>query len=93
MESTSFCTFALKWYIKALFQTERQHQRSLLAFVGFAGIGCTHTKKYYEQCGKMKHEITLFHKMGPNRKVLFETHLLSVTTYGHAWSSSVKLLT
>ena len=37
--------------------------------------------------GKMKHEMTLFHKMGPNRNVLFQTHLLFVTIYGLMWSS------
>ena len=34
------------------------------------------------KCGEMKHEMTLFHTMGPNRNVLFQTHLLSVTIYG-----------
>ena len=42
---------------------------------------------------EMKHEMTLFHKMEPNRNVLFQTHLLFVTIYGLVWSSSVKLLT
>ena len=40
-----------------------------------------------------KHEITLFHIMGLNGNILFQTHLLFVTKYGLAWSSSVKLLT
>ena len=30
----------------------------------------------------MKHEITLFCTMGPNRNVLLKTHLLLVTIYG-----------
>ena len=29
--------------------------------------------------GEMKHEMTLFHTIGPNRNVLFQTHLLFVT--------------
>ena len=32
--------------------------------------------------GEMKHEMTLFHTMEPNRNVLFQTHLFSVTIYG-----------
>ena len=43
--------------------------------------------------GEMKYEMTLFHTVGPNRNVLFQTHLLFVTTYGLVWSSPVKLLT
>ena len=35
----------------------------------------------------MKHEMTLFHTMEPNRKVFFQTHLLFVTIYGPMWSS------
>ena len=37
--------------------------------------------------GEMKLEMTLFHTMGPNRNVLFQTHLLFVTIYGLMWSS------
>ena len=37
--------------------------------------------------GEMKHEITLFHTMGPNRNALFQTHLIFVTIYGLMWSS------
>ena len=29
--------------------------------------------------GESKHEMTLFHTMGPNRNVLFQTHFLFVT--------------
>ena len=36
--------------------------------------------------GEMKHEMTLFHTMGPNRNVLFQTHLIFVTIYGLVWS-------
>ena len=45
--------------------------------------------------GEMKHDMILFHIMGPNRNVLFQTHLLFVTMYGLVWNSksSVKLLT
>ena len=32
--------------------------------------------------GEMKHEMTLFHTIGPNGNVLFQTHLLLVTIYG-----------
>ena len=35
----------------------------------------------------MKHEMTLIHTMGPNKNVLFQTHLLFVTIYGLMWSS------
>ena len=41
----------------------------------------------------MKHETTLFYTMGPNRNVLFQTHLLYVTIYGLMWSSLGKILT
>ena len=37
--------------------------------------------------GEMKHGMTLFHTMGPNRNVLFQTHILLVTIYGFIWSS------
>ena len=37
--------------------------------------------------GEMKHEMTLIHTMGPNKNVLFQTHLLFVTIYGLMWSS------
>ena len=42
--------------------------------------------------GEMKHEITLFHTMGPNRNVTFQIHL-RFCDYGLMWSSSVKLFT
>ena len=41
----------------------------------------------------MKHDITLFHTMRPDRNALFQTHLLFVSISGLMWSSSVKLLT
>ena len=41
----------------------------------------------------MKHEMTLFHIMGPNKNVLLQAHLLFVTILGLTWSSSLKLLT
>ena len=41
----------------------------------------------------MKHEIAIFHTIGPNRNVFLQTDLLFVTIYGLVWSSSVKLLT
>ena len=37
--------------------------------------------------GEMKHEMTFFHTMGPNRNVLFQIYLLFVTIYGLMWSS------
>ena len=40
---------------------------------------------------EMKHEMTLFHTMEPNKNVLFQLHLLFVIIYGLVWSSSVKL--
>ena len=40
----------------------------------------------------MKHEMNLFHTMGPYRNVLLKTPLLFVTIYGLVWNSSVKLL-
>ena len=36
---------------------------------------------------EMKHEMTLFHTMGPDKNVLFQTHLLFVTIYGLMWGS------
>ena len=35
--------------------------------------------------GGVKHEMTLFHTIGPNRNVLFQTHLF-VNIYGLMWS-------
>ena len=35
--------------------------------------------------------MTLFHTMGPNRNVLFQTHLLFVTIYGLMWSSFINI--
>ena len=37
--------------------------------------------------GEMKHEMALFHTMGPNKNVLFQTHLLFVTIFDLMWSS------
>ena len=42
--------------------------------------------------GEMEHEMTIFHTMGLNRNVLFQTHLLFVTKYVLIWSSSVRFL-
>ena len=42
--------------------------------------------------GEMKHEMTLFHTMGPNRNVLFQTYLF-VAICGLTWSSSTRFLT
>ena len=39
----------------------------------------------------MKHEMALFHTMGPNRNALFQIHVLFVNIHGLVWSSSVKL--
>ena len=61
---------------------------ALLAFMGISRKNIRPMKS----C-EMKHEIILFHTMGPSSNVLFQTHLLCVTTYGLVWSSSVKLLT
>ena len=35
--------------------------------------------KHYESC-EMKHEMTLFHTMGPNGNVLFQTHVDTIDT-------------
>ena len=42
---------------------------------------------------EMKHEITLFPTMEPNRNGLFQTHLLFVTIFGLMWISSMRFLT
>ena len=69
-----------------------EHQRlALLAFVSVTEIWCMH--RNVMTSGEMKHEMTLFHTMGPNKNVFFQTHLLFVTIYVLVWSSSVKLST
>ena len=40
--------------------------------------------------GEMKHEMILFRTMGPNKNVLFQTHIIFMTIY--AWSH-VELFT
>ena len=51
---------------------------------------CGHLMYIYRNMTKsaeMKHEMTLFHTMGPHRNVLFQTHLLFATIYGLTWNS------
>ena len=52
-----------------------QKNSPLLAFVGISRIYRNIVKS-----GEMKHEMTLFHTMGPNKNVLFQIHLF-VTIY------------
>ena len=48
--------------------------RALLGFVCVLGIRCMH--RNVMKSGEMNHQMTLFHTMGPNRNVLFQTYHL-----------------
>ena len=46
-----------------------------------------HIDREVIKSGEMKYEMTLPYMMGPNRNVLFQTHLLFVAIYGLIWST------
>ena len=53
---------------------------TLLTLLAFVEIS---RNRNIMKTGEMKHEMTLFHTMGPNRNFLFQTQLI----YGLEWSS------